>query len=92
MVQVHVSGGVSEECTLVSEIAKARQHLKNSLERVSIFSVQTTTKKKTHSTQMSLRKIKLTEQKPFTSSGSCRHIRLAQNHIAQIRKKRIENP
>ncbi|XP_055319243.1 elongation factor 1-delta-like [Sitodiplosis mosellana] len=32
--KVHVSGGVSEECTLVSEIAKARQHLKNSLERM----------------------------------------------------------
>lgn len=40
LVQVHVSGGVSDECTLVSEIAKARQHLKNSLERVSIFPYQ----------------------------------------------------
>lgn len=48
LVQVHVSGGVSEECTLVSEIAKARQHLKNSLERVSIFSVLTNTQTYTH--------------------------------------------
>lgn len=35
--QVHGSAGDSEECTLVSEIAKVRQHLKNSLDRVSIL-------------------------------------------------------
>lgn len=44
MVQVHGSGGDSEDCTLVSEIAKVRQHLKNSLERVSIYNDQSTNK------------------------------------------------
>lgn len=51
MVQVHVSGGASEECTLVSEIAKARQHLKNSLERVSMISLHPHTKNPSSLTQ-----------------------------------------
>lgn len=47
MVQVHGSGGDSEDCTLVSEIAKVRQHLKNSLERVSMIHQQPTTNTQT---------------------------------------------
>lgn len=65
MVQVHVSGGVSEECTLVSEIAKARQHLKNSLERVSIFSVKTKLTPQTH-TQTNFKTEKKTQNQRMT--------------------------
>lgn len=65
LVQVHVSGGVSEECTLVSEIAKARQHLKNSLERVSIFSVLTNTHTHTHKTYIHILVTKVKTKTPI---------------------------